>query len=121
VFLGLFPTCFEVCAELFDRRWLVCAQVGGLGIGQAVVVEFGGAIFMQDQAVVLSADGLRFVIISDGAVSCITVAPSEQCVALGAAGGRVGVVMIKCAALGCDSVDVWQMNIVGSKALELRA
>jgi hypothetical protein len=44
--LGLFPTCFEVCAELLDRRWLVCAQVGSLGIGQAVVVEFGSAIFM---------------------------------------------------------------------------
>jgi hypothetical protein len=44
--LGLFPTCFEVCADLLDRLGLVCAQVGGLGIGQAVVVEFGRAIFM---------------------------------------------------------------------------
>ena len=44
--LWLFPTCFEVCADLLDRRWLGCAQVGGLGSGLAVVVEFGSAILM---------------------------------------------------------------------------
>jgi len=68
VCLGLFPTCFEVCAELLDRRWLVCAQVGGLGIGLAVVVEFGSAILMQDQAVVLCANGLCSACVGDGAV-----------------------------------------------------
>ncbi len=68
--LRLFPTCFEVCAELFDRRWLVCAQVGGLGIGQAVVVEFGSAIFMQNQAVVIGADRLCCAFIGDSTASC---------------------------------------------------
>lgn len=56
--LGLFHTRFQVCADLLDRLWLVCAQVGGLGIGLAVVLEFGSAILMQDQAIVLCANGL---------------------------------------------------------------
>lgn len=67
--LGLFHARFQLCAELLDRRCLVCAQVGGLGIGQAVVVEFGSAILMQDQAVVLGANGLCSACVGDGAVS----------------------------------------------------
>ena len=59
----------ELLGEFLYYFALVCLNVSCFGIAAAMIVEFGVAIFMQDKAVVIRADGLPSAIIADGRMS----------------------------------------------------
>jgi hypothetical protein len=44
-------------------------KIFGFGVRGVMVVKLGGAVFVEDQAVIIGADGLCSSIICDGAVA----------------------------------------------------